>query len=72
MFPSHGLTGRQDQVGEFSNRADDVGGAALLESTTAMPVLLLNRRSLDTDGRPIELVRALYRGDRVAFETLLT
>jgi GntR family transcriptional regulator len=46
--------------------------AALLESTTAMPMLLLNRRSLDTDGRPIEMVRALYRGDRVAFETKLT
>lgn len=46
--------------------------AALLESTTAMPMLLLNRRSLDVDGRPIELVRALYRGDRIAFETLLT
>ena len=45
--------------------------AALLESTTAMPMLLLNRRSLDTGGEPIELVRALYRGDRVAFETLL-
>ena len=45
--------------------------AALLESTTAMPMLLLNRRSLDTDGEPIEMVRALYRGDRVAFETLL-
>ena len=46
--------------------------AALLESTTAMPMLLLNRRSLDTDGVPIEMVRALYRGDRVAFETVLT
>ena len=46
--------------------------AALLESTTAMPMLLLNRRSLDTEGEPIEMVRALYRGDRVAFETLLT
>ena len=46
--------------------------AALLESTTAMPMLLLNRRSLDVDGRPIEVVRALYRGDRIAFETLLT
>ena len=45
--------------------------AALLESTTAMPMLLLNRRSLDTGGEPIELVRAMYRGDRVAFETLL-
>jgi GntR family transcriptional regulator len=46
--------------------------AALLESTTAMPMLLLHRRSLDTHGRPIELVRALYRGDRVAFEASLT
>jgi GntR family transcriptional regulator len=45
--------------------------AALLESTTAMPMLLLNRRSVDTGGKPIEMVRALYRGDRIAFETLL-
>lgn len=46
--------------------------ADLLESTTAMPMLLLNRRSVDTDGAPIEVVRALYRGDRVAFEAVLT
>jgi GntR family transcriptional regulator len=46
--------------------------AALLETTTAMPMLLLNRRSLDTDGAPIEVVRALYRGDRIAFEAPLT
>src|SRR5262245_35737920 len=46
--------------------------ASLLGTTTAMPALLLNRRTLDTDGRPIELVRALYRGDRVAFEAFLT
>lgn len=45
--------------------------AALLESTTAMPMLLLNRRTLDTGGNPIEVVRALYRGDRVAFEAQL-
>ncbi|CAN5759491.1 GntR family transcriptional regulator [soil metagenome] len=45
--------------------------AELLESTTAMPMLLLNRRSLDVDGTPIETVRALYRGDRVAFEAIL-
>ncbi|BDX34868.1 putative GntR-family transcriptional regulator [Mycobacterium antarcticum] len=45
--------------------------AALLESTTAMPMLRLHRRSLDTDGHPIEVVRSLYRGDRVAFEALL-
>ncbi len=45
--------------------------AGLLESTTATPMLLLNRRSVDTDGVPIEVVRALYRGDRVAFEATL-
>src|ERR1700710_627411 len=45
--------------------------AGLLESTTAMPMLRLNRRSLDTEGRPIEVVRSLYRGDRVAFEANL-
>ncbi|MDT5152079.1 MAG: GntR family transcriptional regulator [Mycobacterium sp.] len=45
--------------------------AALLESTTAMPMLRLNRQSLDTEGRPIEVVRSLYRGDRVAFEAIL-
>lgn len=45
--------------------------AELLESTTAMPMLRLHRRSLDTEGRPIEVVRSLYRGDRVAFEANL-
>jgi len=45
--------------------------AALLLTTTAMPMLHLRRRSRDADGRPIEMVRALYRGDRVAFETTL-
>jgi DNA-binding GntR family transcriptional regulator len=30
----------------------------------------LNRRSLDTEDHPIEVVRSLYRGDRVAFEAL--
>ncbi|NIH93559.1 GntR family transcriptional regulator [Mycolicibacterium fluoranthenivorans] len=46
--------------------------ASLLDTTTAMPMLLLHRRSLDTDGVPIETVRALYRGDRIAFETSLS
>jgi GntR family transcriptional regulator len=45
--------------------------AGLLESTTAMPMLRLHRRSLDTKGQPIEVVRSLYRGDRVAFEAIL-
>lgn len=46
--------------------------AALLATTTAMPVLMLNRRTVDRADHPIELVRAIYRGDRVAFEALLT
>lgn len=46
--------------------------AELLECTTALPLLLLNRRSLDRAGQPIERVRALYRGDRIAFEARLT
>jgi len=37
-----------------------------------MPMLRLNRRSLDTEDRPIEVVRSLYRGGRVAFEAMLT
>ena len=45
--------------------------AELLETTTAMPMLLLTRRSVDVDGVPIEMVRGLYRGDRIAFQTLL-
>lgn len=46
--------------------------AALLECTTALPLLLLHRRSVDDDGEPIERVRALYRGDRIAFEARLS
>lgn len=45
--------------------------AALLGATTSMPVLMLNRRTVDDSDHPIELVRALDRGDRVAFEALV-
>ncbi|MFI9510100.1 GntR family transcriptional regulator [Nocardia sp. NPDC052566] len=45
--------------------------AALLECTTSLPLLLLHRRSIDEKGDPIERVRSLYRGDRIAFETQL-
>ncbi|MEU0544219.1 GntR family transcriptional regulator [Nocardia sp. NPDC005978] len=46
--------------------------AALLECTTALPMLLLNRRSVDAAGVAIEHVRSLYRGDRIAFQATLT
>lgn len=38
--------------------------AALLGTNPALPMLLLNRISRDPDGRPIERVRSLFRGDR--------
>lgn len=46
--------------------------AGLLECTTALPMLLLHRRSVDADGAPVERVRSLYRGDRIAFEAMLS
>ncbi|MEV6768195.1 GntR family transcriptional regulator [Nocardia sp. NPDC051030] len=45
--------------------------AALLECTTALPMLLLHRRSVDAENIPIERVRSLYRGDRIAFQATL-
>lgn len=45
--------------------------AGLVESSTAMPMLKLHRVSRDVDGVPIERVRSLYRGDRMAFVTEL-
>lgn len=64
---------------EFSSAAERIETAlptpreaTLLECTTTTPMLLLNRHSVDTEGVAIEVVRALYRGDRVAFETVLT
>ncbi|MFE3546651.1 GntR family transcriptional regulator [Nocardia sp. NPDC059177] len=46
--------------------------ASLLECTTALPMLLLHRRSVDACGAPIERVRSLYRGDRISFEARLS
>lgn len=45
--------------------------AELLKATQSLPMLLLHRNSRDTDGRPIEVVRSLYRGDRVGFRATL-
>ena len=46
--------------------------AMLLSTNPALPMLLLNRISLDPDGRPIERVRSLFRGDRFSFSANLT
>lgn len=45
--------------------------AQLLGTNPAQPMLLLHRVSFDPDGVPIEVVRTLYRGDRVGFSTRL-
>jgi len=45
--------------------------ALLIGTSPALPMLLLNRISRDKDGRPIERVRGLYRGDRFSFTTIL-
>lgn len=45
--------------------------AELLKATQSLPMLLLHRTSRDTDARPIEAVRSLYRGDRVGFRATL-
>ncbi|MFB7946416.1 GntR family transcriptional regulator [Kitasatospora phosalacinea] len=46
--------------------------ALLIGTPPALPMLLLHRRSRDADGRPLELVRTLYRGDRFSFTLDLT
>lgn len=46
--------------------------AMLLRTNPALPMLLLNRVSVDPDSRPIERVRSLFRGDRFSFSATLT
>jgi GntR family transcriptional regulator, nutrient-sensing system regulator len=43
----------------------------LLGTEMGWPMLLLTRRTWDIDGRPVEFVRSLYRGDRYRFLTRL-
>ncbi|QGV82789.1 GntR family transcriptional regulator [Streptomyces ficellus] len=45
--------------------------ALLIGTPPALPMLLLHRVSRDTEGRPLERVRTLYRGDRFSFTTRL-
>ncbi|WP_350281506.1 GntR family transcriptional regulator [Kribbella sp. HUAS MG21] len=45
--------------------------ADLLKATQSLPMFLLHRNTRDTTGTPIEVVRSLYRGDRVGFRATL-
>lgn len=46
--------------------------ADLLGADVGMPMLLLSRHSFGADGKPVEFVRSIYRGDRYKFVTTLT
>lgn len=46
--------------------------AAVLGTDTGLPVLLLTQHTFDTTDRPLEWVRAVYRGDRFKFVATLT
>lgn len=46
--------------------------AELLGADVGTPVLLLSRQSFASDGKPVEYVRSVYRGDRYKFITTLT
>ncbi|MFD3522653.1 GntR family transcriptional regulator [Streptomyces sp. NPDC058653] len=45
--------------------------ALLIGTPPALPMLLMHRLSRDSDGRPLERVRTLFRGDRFSFTTHL-
>jgi GntR family transcriptional regulator len=46
--------------------------AELLGADVGMPVLLLERQTFAVDGKPVEYVHSIYRGDRYKFVTTLT
>ncbi|HVW40912.1 MAG TPA: GntR family transcriptional regulator [Amycolatopsis sp.] len=70
----------RDQYGVEMERAEEtietsLAGpqeAELLGADVGMPVLLLSRHSFGADGKPVEYVRSVYRGDRYKFVTTLT
>lgn len=41
--------------------------AEVLGAEVGLPMLLLSRHSFDTEGKPVEWVRSIYRGDRYKF-----
>ncbi|HEX5116403.1 MAG TPA: GntR family transcriptional regulator [Pseudonocardiaceae bacterium] len=45
--------------------------AELLGADIGLPMLLLSRHSFDTEGKPVEWVRSVYRGDRYKFVATL-
>lgn len=72
----YGYMSRQGiRLGEADERIETVLAtpreALLIGTSPALPMLLIHRVSRDADGRPLERVRTLYRGDRFSFSTHL-
>jgi GntR family transcriptional regulator, nutrient-sensing system regulator len=69
-----------DQYGVEMERAEETIETALagpqeadlLGADVGMPMLLLSRHSFGADGKPVEFVRSIYRGDRYKFVTTLS
>jgi GntR family transcriptional regulator len=65
----------RDQFGVELGHADETIETALaspeeaeiLGAEVGLPMLLLSRHSFDANGRPVEWVRSIYRGDRYKF-----
>ncbi|MGQ4435966.1 GntR family transcriptional regulator [Streptomyces sp. SAS_260] len=67
------LNARGIHFGDADERVETVLAtpreALLIGTPPALPMLLIHRVSRDTEGRPLERVRGLYRGDRFSFTT---
>ena len=68
FWDSHGL-----EVAQAEQTIEAVPASArearLLEVADGLPLLLVTRRTLDSEGRPAQLVRSWYRGDRFRVST---
>lgn len=69
----------ESQYGVIPARAEETietvlappAASRLLGTDSTTPMLMLTRTSSDADGRPVEYVRSLYRGDRFRLATTI-
>ncbi len=60
---------RADQL--IDTRMPETWEAELLNIGSLTPILNIERSTFDADGRPIEFVRSVYRGDKYRFHAVL-
>ena len=69
------MGGQGIRLGQADERIETVLAtpreALLIGTPPALPMLLIHRVSRDAQGRPLERVRSLYRGDRFSFSAHL-